>query len=121
MTNKSILVVDDDERIVRMLVRRLKKVGFEIHTASNGKIGIELANEVLPDIILADIRMPVMNGLEMVRMLRTQGYSKLIVACTASVRVQDEEITLNAGFDDFIAKPVGEDFEKIIQDLLNKE
>jgi len=120
MKNKSILIVDDDERIVRMLVRRLKKLGLEILTATNGKIGLELAIKLQPDMLLADIRMPIMNGLEMVEILRSKGYSKLIVACTASVRIQDKEITLNSGFDEFIPKPVGIDFEKTIELLLEK-
>jgi len=57
----------------------------------------------------------------MVKILREKGYKKLIVACTASVRVQDEELTQQAGFDYFIAKPVGDDFEELILKLLKKE
>jgi len=120
MENKSILIVDDDHRIVRMYTRRLKKLGLNIHTAQNGLIGLQLAMELQPNIVLADIRMPVMNGLEMVKELRGKGYAKLVVACTASVRVKDKELTQKAGFDDFIAKPVGSDFETIIQTLIEK-
>lgn len=120
MENKSILIVDDDQPIIRMFTRRLKKLGLTIHTAENGLVGLQIATELKPDIVLADIRMPVMNGLEMVKKLRSNGYSKLIVACTASVRVQDKEITIKAGFDDFIAKPVGGDFEKTIQGFIEK-
>jgi len=118
MENKSILIVDDDQSIVRMFTRRLKKLGLNIHTAENGLIGLKLALELSPDIILADVRMPVMNGLDMVKELRAKGYNKLIVACTASVRVQDKEMTQKAGFDDFIAKPVESNFEDIIQNLI---
>jgi len=120
MENKSILIVDDDHPIVRMLSRRLKKLGLKISTAENGLVGLKLALELQPDIVLADVRMPVMNGLDMVRELRTKGYDKLIVACTASVRVQDKEMTKKVGFDDFIAKPVSDNFESIILDLLEK-
>ncbi len=120
MENKSILIVDDDERILRMFKRRLKKIGLVIHTAANGQIGLDLATELQPDIMLVDLRMPVMDGLEMVKALRSNGYSKLIVACTASVRIQDKKITQEAGFDHFIEKPVGSDFEKIIQVFLEE-
>lgn len=120
MVDKSILIVDDDQSIVRMFTRRLKKLGLNIYTAENGLIGLKLAIELLPDIILADIRMPVMNGLDMVKELRAKGYNKLVVACTASVRVQDKEMTQKAGFDDFIAKPVENNFEDIIQNLIER-
>jgi len=120
MENKVILIVDDDERIVRMFRRRLKKIGLDIHTAVNGKLGLEMATQLQPDMILMDIRMPVMDGYEMVNTLRTEGYQKLIVACTASVHAQDSEATMIAGCDYFIAKPVGHDFEEVVQKLLKE-
>jgi len=120
MENKVVLIVDDDERIVRMFRRRLKKIGLNIHTAANGKLGVKIATELQPDMILMDIRMPVMDGYEMVSTLRAEGYDKLIVACTASVRAQDSEMTIKAGCDYFMAKPVGNDFEDTIQKLLQE-
>ncbi len=120
MENKVILIVDDDERIVRMFRRRLKKIGLDIHAAANGKLGLEMATELQPDMILMDIRMPVMDGYEMVGLLRETGYDRLIVACTASVRAEDTESTIKAGCDYFIAKPVGNDFEEIVQKLLKE-
>jgi len=77
-----------------------------------------MATKLQPDMILMDIRMPVMDGYEMVSTLREEGYKKLIVACTASVRAQDAERTIKAGCDYFIAKPVGNDFENTVQELL---
>lgn len=120
MESKVILIVDDDERIARMFRRRLKKIGLVIHTAENGKLGLEMATELQPDMVLMDIRMPVMDGYEMVKTLRSRGYQKLIIACTASVRAQDSEKTLIAGCDYFMPKPVGVDFEDIIQKLLKE-
>jgi len=64
MESTTILIVDDDKRIMRMLIRRLKKLGLSIHSAANGNIGLEMALELQPDMVLADIRMPEMNGLE---------------------------------------------------------
>lgn len=121
MKNNTILIIDDDKNILKMLIRRLKKTGIEIHTAVNGKIEKKLAIELQPDIVLADIRMPVMSGLEMIKSLRQEGYQKLVVACTASVRLKDEKNTIDAGFDYFIPKPIGDDFEEIIETLLNKQ
>ncbi len=119
MKDKTILIVDDDEKIVRMLIRRLKKIGVTIHTAPNGKIGIEKAWDLMPDLILMDIQMPVMDGYTMVKTLRANGYKKLVVACTASVRAKDTQETIAAGCDYFIAKPVGLDFESKIIELLS--
>ncbi|HDN25819.1 MAG TPA: response regulator, partial [Thioploca sp.] len=55
---KTIVIVDDDEKIKRMLTRRLKKAGYEIHTAENGKIGIEKVLELQPSLTLMDMHMP---------------------------------------------------------------
>lgn len=117
---KTVLIVDDDARVARMLNRRLKKMGFVIHVAVNGKIGVEKAFELLPDIILLDIQMPVMDGYTAVTTLRENGYKGLVVACTASVRAKDTEKTIEKGCDHFIAKPIGKDFEKRIQNLLEE-
>lgn len=116
--HNTILIVDDDERIVRMFKRRLKKLGYDIHVAVNGVQGYDLAMSIQPDMVLTDIQMPIMDGYEMVRKLRKNGYDKLIVACTASVRAQDTESTFEAGCDFFIAKPVGLSFEDTIENLL---
>ncbi len=120
MNNKVVLIVDDDEKIVRMLVRRLKKLKLTIYVASDGQEGLGKTLNLQPDMVLMDIRMPVMDGHEMVRKLRELNYNKLVVACTASVRAQDSESTIAAGCDYFIPKPIGKDFEEIILKLLDE-
>ncbi len=121
MDNKKvILIVDDDERVVKMLIRRLKKMEFSIHTAANGKIGFEKAIELRPDLILLDIQMPIMDGYTTVTKLREVRYTGLIVACTASVRAQDTKKAIEKGCDYFIAKPIARDFEETIKKLLDE-
>lgn len=117
---KTVLIVDDDKRVVRMLIRRLKKMGFTIHVAVNGKIGYEKALELEPDLVLLDIQMPVMDGYTTIVNLRAVGYKGLVVACTASVRAKDTAKTIEKGCDYFIAKPIGTDFEETVQKLLEK-
>ena len=116
--NKTILIVDDDLGVVKMLIRRLKKMAVSIHTAENGQIGFDKAIELKPDLILLDIQMPIMDGYTTVVKLREVGYTGLIVACTASVRAQDTKKAIEKGCDYFIAKPISRDFEETIQKLL---
>jgi two-component system cell cycle response regulator DivK len=118
--NKIILIIDDDERVVKMLIRRLKRMKFSIHTAVNGKLGFEKALILQPDLVLLDIQMPIMDGYTTIVKLREVGYTGLVVACTASVRAQDTKKAIEKGCDYFIAKPIDRDFEETIQKLLNK-
>ena len=119
MDNKKvILIVDDDKNVVKMLLRRLKKMKFIVHTAINGKIGFEKALELKPDLILLDIQMPIMDGYTTITKLREVKYTGLVVACTASVRAQDTKKAIEKGCDYFIAKPIARDFEETIIKLL---
>ncbi|HID99285.1 MAG TPA: response regulator [Thiotrichaceae bacterium] len=114
----TILLVDDDEKIKRMLTRRLKKAGYEIHTAENGKIGVEKVLELQPNLTLMDMHMPIMNGYEAASALREKGYSGVIIALTASAMADDVHKSIKAGCNYFISKPIGIDFEKKIRDIL---
>ncbi len=120
---KNILLVEDDESIVKMIVRRLKRAGYDIHTAENGEIGVEMALNLKPDLILMDMHMPVMDGHEATKILRRQGYNGLICALTASALNDDIGYPLEAGCESFISKPMGNDFEdrvrKIMEDAGN--
>ncbi len=119
--NKTILVIDDEESIRKLLGRRLRKSGYKIHFAENGEIGVKKAFEIQPDLVLMDIQMPIMDGKAAVHELRQRGYRGLIVALTASVMTEDESIMLDAGCNAFIPKPIERDFEKKIADFLKKE
>ncbi len=116
-----ILIVDDDEKIKRMLNRRLKKAGYEIHFAENGQAGVEKHWEVKPDLTLMDMHMPVMDGYTAVRTLRSQGYTGIIAALTASATTADVPKAMEAGCNFFITKPIGADFEAMIAELLKNK
>ena len=117
---KTILIVDDDVKIKRMLTRRLKKAGYEIHTAENGKIGVDKALELQPNLTLMDMHMPVMNGYEAVSSLRKMHYTGMVVALTASAMADDIHKSIHAGCDYFISKPIEVDFEEKIRLFLEK-
>lgn len=115
---KRILLVEDDESIATMIVRRLKKAGYDIHMAENGKIGVKMALNLKPDLILMDMHMPVMDGHEATSILRTQGYKGLICALTASAMNEDAKYSLQAGCDYYISKPMWNDFEDRVLKIL---
>ncbi|MEK7229914.1 MAG: response regulator [Candidatus Binatota bacterium] len=107
-SKKKILVVEDNEDNREILVFRLQQLGFEVLVASNGKEAIETASQAKPDVILMDLRMPVMDGWEATRALRQTEWGKdlPVVAVTAHAMEEDRRRALNAGCNEFIPKPV---------------
>jgi DNA-binding response OmpR family regulator len=103
-----ILVVDDEERIVNFLRSKLKASGFEVLTASNGREGLEQAQAQEPDLIVLDLIMPGMDGLEMLKELRS--YSAVpVVILTAKDADTDRIKGLQLGADDYLPKPFNPD------------
>ena len=105
---KRILVVDDEPQITRVLRTSLASNGFEVRTADDGHAGLRAAREWQPDLVITDISMPNMNGIELCRQLRAESSLPIIV-----LSVKGEEKTkveaLDAGADDYVTKPVGMD------------
>jgi CheY-like chemotaxis protein len=91
-----------------MLVKMLSPLGFEVKTADDGKQAVTISKEWKPDLILMDLVMPVMTGIEATQEIRKQQELErtLIIAVSASVLVEDEEMSLIAGCDAFLPKPV---------------
>lgn len=115
---KTILIVEDNLMIVKMISRRLKKAGYEILSAMNGVDGVEQALEKTPDLILMDMHMPKMDGYTAVQKLRDNNYTGLISALTASASIGDESKSITAGCDYFISKPIDISFEKKIENII---
>ena len=109
-----ILLIEDDPLISKMLSLRLQMDGHQVECAFDGKTGVDMAEADSFDAVLMDMHMPVMDGHEATKRLRSGGYSGLIIAVTASVMTQDTESALEAGCDYFISKPIGEDFERLV-------
>jgi len=102
------LVVDDDQDIVELLQYNLVKEGYEVRTAENGKKAIEMAKAFQPHLILLDIMMPVMDGVEACRQLKEIPVLKnsIIVFLTSRAEEYSEVAAFDVGADDFINKPI---------------
>ncbi len=102
-----ILVVDDDPSILGFIKTLLTDEGFEVAAASDGRVALELAEEFKPDVVLLDVMMPELDGLEVCRSLRERFMrtSIYIIILTARVTTADKVIGLRSGADDYVAKP----------------
>lgn len=105
---QKILIVDDEPDIRELIEYNLKKEGYQVYTASNGQEAVEEAKRVLPDLIILDIMMPKMDGIEACRILRTMNDFKntFMVFLTARSEEYSEIAGFNVGADDYIAKPI---------------
>ncbi|WP_144051068.1 CHASE2 domain-containing protein [Calothrix sp. PCC 6303] len=134
-----ILIVEDIEENRLLLIRLLQRFGFEIHHASNGEEAVSIWHNWQPNLILMDIRIPIIDGYEatkrirlaeanpyssnygttIVREVQTKTTATVIIALTASVFEEQQAAIFEAGCDDYISKPFAEDllYEKIAQHL----
>jgi two-component system cell cycle response regulator DivK len=103
-----ILLVEDNEMNRDMLSRRLARKGYDVVIAVDGESGVELAEQVKPDLILMDMSLPVMDGWEATRHLKLQPDTQSIpvIALTAHAMTSDRKKALDAGCDDYDTKPV---------------
>ena len=108
-----ILVVEDEERIRVFLQRGLGFEGYEVETAPDGKKALEMALNRPPDLVLLDIMLPEMSGIEVCRRLRENGQTELpILMLTAKEGIEDRVAGLDAGADDYLVKPFS--FEEVL-------
>lgn len=108
MRNKKILIVDDEQDILEFLSYNLKKEGFEVAISSDGKEGLSKAIQILPDAIIADIRMPEMDGIEMCRQIRKINMLKDVPVLFLTAD-NDEYLALSAhhsGGTQYLNKPI---------------
>jgi pilus assembly protein CpaE len=107
MAANKVLVVDDDLNIQRVLVFTLKQEGFDVHVASDGQAGVEMAASLEPDLILMDVAMPALDGYAATQQIRANesGRRVPIIMLTAEADVEQRVKGLRAGADDDIVKP----------------
>lgn len=103
-----VLVVDDEVRILNFLVSKLKASGYEVLTAANGRAGLEQVKAQEPDLIVLDLLMPKMDGLEMLKQLRSFSVVPVIIL-TARGADADRIQGLQLGADDYMPKPFNPD------------
>jgi two-component system alkaline phosphatase synthesis response regulator PhoP len=106
MSQKKILLIDDEQDILEILTYNLEKEGYEIHTASNGNEGIEVAKKILPDLILLDVMMPEKDGIETCQDLRKikELQKTLIVFLSARSEEFSQLAGFQAGANDYVVK-----------------
>ncbi|MFA4869128.1 MAG: response regulator transcription factor [Pedobacter sp.] len=105
---QKILIVDDEPDILELIEYNLKKEGYQVYLASNGLEGINIAKKVHPDLIILDIMMPKMDGIEACRLMRAipEFKNTFMVFLTARSEEYSEIAGFNVGADDYIAKPI---------------
>jgi two-component system alkaline phosphatase synthesis response regulator PhoP len=108
MAQEKILLVDDEEDIIEFLGYNLKKEGYDVTTSTSGKEAIEIAKKILPDLVILDVMMPEMDGIETCQELRTIESLKGTLIAFLSARGEDysQVAGFDAGADDYITKPI---------------
>jgi len=102
---KKILIAEDNDSNY-ILMTYILKSHYEYIRAKNGKEAVEMAESESPDLILMDLKMPVMDGLEATRQIKEQKPDMPIIALTANAFDSDRQMAIEAGCDDFMSKPV---------------
>jgi two-component system cell cycle response regulator DivK len=114
---KTILIVEDEPKNLKLLRDLLQRFGYEILEALDGEQGVKLAGERMPDLILMDIMMPKMDGLEATRIIKANTKTKHIpiIALTSYAMKGDREKTIEAGCDGYLAKPI--DIKEVLKTI----
>jgi DNA-binding response OmpR family regulator len=107
MSKEKILIVEDEKDIVKMLDYNLKKEGFRALSANNGEDGLDMARKEHPDLILLDLMLPEMDGLEVCKAIKndTKTAHIPIIILTAKAQETDKIVGLELGADDYVTKP----------------
>jgi DNA-binding response OmpR family regulator len=103
----TVLVVDDDPVILKLLEVNFQMEGFEVLTAADGEAGMSVARARRPDVIVSDIMMPKVNGLELVKQLKADPDTEGIPIILLSAKAQSSDVRqgMEAGADDYVTKP----------------
>lgn len=101
----SVLIVEDDPDLLAVLPRILTGAGYSVRTASDGEDGLNKVLDVAPALAILDVGLPKLSGYELARELRSRGYQFPVLMLTARVTVDDKVSGLDAGADDYLAKP----------------
>ncbi|TAK13757.1 MAG: response regulator transcription factor [Anaerolineae bacterium] len=104
MTKPRILVVDDEENILKLVTAYLEKENYEVLTASSGLAALEIARRMKPDLLVLDVMLPGLDGLEALRELRRES-DMYVILLTARAEEVDKIIGLSIGADDYVTKP----------------
>ncbi len=110
--NATILIVDDEVELREMLARHFRMIGYETHMAANGAEGLERMQERKTDIVISDIMMPVMNGIDFLRQVRAQYPMVHTIMMTGMVTLDNALACMRLGADTCVFKPI-EDMKEL--------
>jgi CheY-like chemotaxis protein len=119
-----ILIVEDNEKNLKLFSVIVRSIGYEALTAMNGEEGVTIAKDKLPDLILMDIQMPLMDGITALNILKSDERTKDIpvIALTSYAMAGNKEKFLGLGFSDYISKPIDKNsFIEVIQRILKRK
>jgi two-component system, OmpR family, response regulator len=104
MANEKILIVEDDANLLEVIKYNLRKEGFDVLTANDGEMALEIVRKEKPDLIILDIMLPKLNGFEVCRILRKEITTPILIL-TAKADEMDKIVGLEIGADDYMTKP----------------
>ena len=123
MANELILIVEDNPKNLKLVRDTLQVKGYRTIEAGTGEEGVQLAREQQPALVLMDIQLPGINGVEAFRQLRADPTTRTIpvIAVTASVMAQERQKVMAAGFDGFQGKPISvRELLETVRQILDK-
>jgi two-component system, cell cycle response regulator DivK len=123
MANELILIVEDNPKNLKLVRDTLQVTGYQTIEAETGEAGVRLAHERQPALVLMDIQLPGINGVEALKRLRADPVtsSTPVIAITASVMTQDRTRIMAAGFDGFQGKPISvRELLATVREILDK-
>ena len=102
-----VLIADDELRLRKVVALHLKKSGFDVIEASNGKMAVELAQKNIPDVVVLDVMMPELNGLETLKIMKSTKdlQDKPVIMLSAKASKEDIEMGINLGASRYLTKP----------------
>ena len=106
--SKKILIVDDDQLVRKLLEYIIKKAGYQVSIAENGSDALKIVQKEKPDLIISDVEMPKLGGLELCQKLKEDIDTKLIpiILITSNTQLQDKLCGFRSGADDYFMKPL---------------
>jgi len=107
-----LLVVEDEKKVADFIRRGLEEEGYTVDVAPDGREGLNLALSREPELLILDINLPKIDGLEVLRRLRERGFSSPVLLLTVRATIEDKVLGLDTGADDYLAKPFA--FEELI-------
>jgi len=107
MPSQTVLIIEDEPSLIEVLSYNLEKEGFEVLTATNGREGLDRARTALPDLVILDLMLPGIDGLQVCAQLRSDARTQSIrvLMLTARSEETDEVVGFNVGADDYVTKP----------------